>query len=103
MSSYTQLRIRKRDKLNWVIEGYQQGGEAISRGRYVGQEKQSKWDEINPIGYFPNLKQAATRLLDEELKRLWPSQGWSGEDLTKAIAEAEKRVLAAVEEYAKNT
>lgn len=90
------LRIRCRDEHNWVIERFQAGG-IVSRGPYAGQAKQEKWDEANPIGYFPNLKSAAHRLLDEELKELWPVDGWKGEDLSALIAEAEARVLAAVE------
>lgn len=97
---YSKLRLRLRDRHNWVIEGYQEGGDLIARGRYVGQEKQAKWDTINPIGYFPNLVWAAKRLLDEELRRLWPKDGWTGQDLTAIVDAAEARVLAAVEEYA---
>jgi hypothetical protein len=95
---YTELRIRNRDSRNWTIEGYQSGGEIIERGRFVGQEKQEKWDELNPIGYFPTLAHAAKRLLDEHLRRVWPEDGWQGEDLTAAIAAAEERVVAAVHE-----
>ncbi len=90
------LRIRKANAHNWVIERWQAGGEAISRGRYAGQEKQEKWDTINPVGYFPKLKHAAVRLLDEELKNLWPEDGWTGQDLSGIIAAAEERVMAAV-------
>ncbi len=95
--NYSKLRIRCRDENNWVIEGYQEGGDLISRGKFAGQAKKAKWDETNPIGYFSQLKFAAQRLLDEELRAILPQNGWTGEDLSQAIQQAEKRVLLAVE------
>ena len=89
------LRIRNRDKNNWTIERYQAGG-IVSRGKYKGQEIEAKWDEINPVGYYPTLKDAAHRLMDEELRRDWPANGWTGEILQGLIEAAETRVLAAV-------
>jgi hypothetical protein len=92
------FRIRRRDALNWVIERFQEGGQEITRGRYVGQLTKEKWDDVNPVGYFPNLKHATRRMMDEVLADEWPEEGWTGEDLTQAMEAAEARVLAAVEE-----
>jgi hypothetical protein len=89
------FRIKRRDENNWVIERWQSGG-IISRGRYAGQQKKEKWDEINPVGYFPSLAHAARRLLDEELAAEWPEEGWTGADLLEALKAAEARVLEAV-------
>ena len=91
-----QLRIVNCDPHNWVIERWESGG-IISRGPYVGKPKKEGWNRQKPIGYFPTLAYAAKRLLDEELKNLWPTDGWTGEDMRAAIQEAETRVLAAVE------
>jgi len=92
---YSALRIRARGQHNWVIEGMQTAG-IVSRGRHAGKEKKVQWDTVNPIGYFMHLKHAATRLLTEELRLMWPSDGWTGEDMSAAIEAAEERVLAAV-------
>jgi len=94
---YSKLRIRARNQHEWVIEGFQRPG-IVSRGPHAGKPKTVKWDETNPIGYFTHLKHAANRLLLEECRNLWPSEGWTGEDLTELFTEAENRVYAAVKE-----
>jgi hypothetical protein len=55
-------RIIKHDKLNWAIEEWQEGGEIVSRGPYVGQEKISKWKPAK--AFYPSLHRAAQNLLD---------------------------------------
>lgn len=91
---YTKLRLRCRDANNWTIEGYQEPGGIIEKGKLQGEERKGGWDEINPIGYYSQMKHAAKRLLDEELRPLWPGDP---EAILDAIAQAEERVLAAVE------
>lgn len=95
---YSKYRIIKRDPLNWVIEGYQEGGREISRGRYAGQPTKAKWDDTNPVGYFPLLKHAAHRLLDVVLGDEWPEDGWTGADLTAALDAAYQKVAKCVKE-----
>ena len=90
-------RIRKGDSRNWVVEKWQEGGEIITRGLHVGKEKQEKWDTINPVGHYPTARDAARRLLDVEIAQGWPTDGWTGADLTEVINAAEARVMAAVE------
>lgn len=94
MSKYTELRIRNRDKHNWVIEGFDPGGYLIEKGPYAGQTKKAGWNELQPIGYYNTLASAAKRMLDEELRILW-----NGDPavILEAIAQSEARVLAAVE------
>lgn len=83
-------RITKHDKLNWAIEEWQEGGEAITRGRYVGQEKQSKW--MQPKEFYPSLRHAALGLLD----RAASDALLAGEvnSILEALEIAEKRVQA---------
>jgi hypothetical protein len=97
MSKYTKLRIRNRDARNWTIEGYDPGGDVIVKGPYAGNIKKEGWDEVSPIGYFNTIQHAASRMLDEELRRVWPSEGWTGEDMTAALATAQANVLVAVD------
>lgn len=56
-------RIGKHDKLNWAIYEWQEGGEAISRGRYAGDAKQAKWKA--PKAFYPSLRSAALGLIDQ--------------------------------------
>ena len=102
MSEQRILRVRKSNAHNWVIEEYQVGGEEITRGKYLGQLTQAKWDKINPLGYFSDLKWAAKALMDEHLQDSWPTDGWTGADLFKAIEEAEARTLAVIEKALAN-
>lgn len=55
--------IRKVDDLNWQIFKWQEGGETIERGRYVGQETQARWCPME--SYHPNVVNAAQWLLKE--------------------------------------
>ena len=86
------FRILKRDKHNWVIERWQEGG-TITRGRFTGQEKREGWDEINPVGYYRSLRDAAMDLLDIEI-----AEGWTGQKIKEEISAAEARVKSALEE-----
>lgn len=90
-------RIVKRDSLNWAIEKYQSGG-TVSRGRYAGQEKQEKWDTINPVGYFPNLESAARYLVDRILGDSWPDEKREIEQTLAAIKTAKEEVVAIVKQ-----
>ncbi len=53
--------IRKVDDLNWQIFQWQEGGQTIERGRYVGQETQAKWCPME--SYHPTLVWAVQGLL----------------------------------------
>lgn len=93
-----EYRIRKRDKLNWVIERKQEAG-TISRGRYAGQQKTEKWDEVNPVGYFGNLKEAAKYLFNQEMaEETILKEGWTGQVLHTEIEAALSRVETMVKE-----
>lgn len=87
-----ELRIRKRDALNWVIERWHPAG-IVERGPYAGQTREAGWDETNPVGYFPTLKSAAVHALDEILS----DDGLTGKAIAAAITEAEDRIRAMVE------
>jgi hypothetical protein len=91
MSEANKYRIT-RDSHNWIVWAFQAGGEAISRGRYAGQPKQSKWKEILFCG---SLKSAAKSLLD----RAAGDAVLSGEaaSILDAIRLAEERTMAALE------
>lgn len=56
-------RISHPDPLNWCIEEWQEGGDPITRGRYAGQEKTSKWKA--PELFYPSLRIAAMALIDK--------------------------------------
>lgn len=90
-------RIRRRDKRNWCIEKWQQGGQEISRGKYAGNETKEGWDEVNPEGYYPHIKGAARDLLNTLVGEEWPTDGWTGQDVQDAFDRAEARVLETVE------
>lgn len=89
-------RIRRRDKRNWTIERFQEGGQTIERGKFAGQLTKEGWDEINPIGYYPHLRNAAADLLNTLVGEEWPTEGWTGQDVQDAFNRAEARVLQAV-------
>lgn len=92
---YQKLRIRNRDQHNWVIEGYAEGGEIITRGKYAGKIKKGGFDEVNPLGYYQTLEQAATRLLDYQIKM---DTNIVADNILEKIEEAKKSVIAAVKE-----
>jgi len=100
MNKQPLLRIRNRDKNNWVIERFQSEG-IIKRGKYKGQDRKAEWQITNPVGYFLTLQHATRKLLDVELRRDWPADGWTGEDLSALIEAAEVRVMAAVADASK--
>lgn len=56
-------RIIKHDKFNWAIQEFQEGGGEVSRGRYVGKEKQEKWKA--PKSFYGSVRHAALALLDQ--------------------------------------
>lgn len=92
---YQKLRIRNRDQHNWVIEGYAEGGETITRGKYAGKTKKGGWDEVNPLGYYQTLEQAAKRLMDYEIKLHTDVVDW---DIMETIQQARDAVIVAVAE-----
>jgi hypothetical protein len=63
----TKKRIRKADKLNWVIEEFVAGGEIATRGRTAGQPKASRWAIL---GHYSSLKNAAIGLADDLIAHL---------------------------------
>jgi hypothetical protein len=83
------FRIRKLDKLNWIVEEFEPAG-VVSRGAHVGKEKAAKWILV---GYYPTLVNAAGRVLDKEI-----AAGWTGEDIREVVTEARNRVEWLVEE-----
>jgi hypothetical protein len=92
---YQLLRIRNRDQHNWVIEGYTSGGETITRGKYAGNTKKGGWDEVNPVGYYQTLEQAAKRLLDLEIKM---NTDIVCDNIITKIEDAKQAVIQAVKE-----
>lgn len=86
-------RIAKHDKFNWVIQEWQAGGEAISRGRYTGQETKAIWKA--PKLFFPSLRNAAMHLLD--LAAGDALLAGEATTIREAITLAEGRVLATLE------
>lgn len=55
-------RIVKHNKLNWVIQEWQDAGAEITRGRHVGKETKGLWKI--PKVFYPSLRRAALDLLD---------------------------------------
>ena len=84
-------RITHPDKYNWCVEGYDEGGTAITRGRYVGQTKKAKW---TVIGYHSSLQHAAKALLDDAAGDSIEAE--EATSLLHAIELAEARVMAAL-------
>lgn len=86
-------RITHPDPMNWCIEEWQEGGDIVSRGKFAGQEKQSKWKL--PNAFFPTLKIAALALIDKAAgDALLAGEATS---ILSAIALAETRVLETLE------
>jgi hypothetical protein len=94
----TKYRIRRANEYNWVIEDYTEAGKLIERGKFAGQLTKGGWNEQTPLGYFPTVKHAASRLLDHIVGDEWPKDGWTGENLQTAIDKATERVIAVVKE-----
>ena len=100
-SKFTDYRLQ-RDAHNWIVQGFQAGGEVITRGKFVGQEKKAKWVDIC---YFPSIMHAANRMLE-----LFISDG-TEEQINQAVelklviedglARVEKIVHEAIREQAK--
>ena len=88
-------RIKRRDKLNWVIERWVEEHVA-ERGPHKGKPVPAKWDENSPVGYFNTLRSAAVRLLDEQIATELDGKAWTGQDLCRAIDKATAKVVAAV-------
>lgn len=86
-------RIIRADARNWAIQEWQEGGETIERGKFAGQEKLAKWKA--PDSFFSRLADAAKDMLNEEI-----GDNWTGQDLAKTIAEAEKRITEHVSSLA---
>lgn len=86
-------RITHPDKYNWCVEAWEEGGEAISRGRYVGQLKKAKWIVL---GYHSTLRNAATAMLDDAAGDAIASG--EATSILQAIELAETRVMAAIAE-----
>lgn len=78
-------RIIKADALNWAIQEWQEGGGVVERGRYAGQEKQSKWK--NPEAFFPTLHSACNAMLDEIV-----GDNMTGENVREAIDTAKAEI-----------
>jgi hypothetical protein len=94
---FSKLRIRSKDKYNWVIEGYEEGGGIISRGPHMGKEKKGGWQEATPIGYFSTLEDAATRMIDEQLKLDVANEVYPNA-IVEEIRQAKQEVLNALKE-----
>lgn len=88
-------RIIRADPLNWAIQEFQEGGDAIERGRYAGQAKQAKWKA--PEMFFSRLEDAAKRFLSEEIGDAVPiNEGVKLDAILMAIPMAEERVVATI-------
>lgn len=79
-----------RDTLNWVVEVFE-GGQPVSRGRYVGRVAQEKWV---PRSFHISLEGAALKLLDLATGNLVSQE----QEILEAIKEAKAEVIHAVRE-----
>jgi hypothetical protein len=79
-------RIIRADSLNWGIQEFQEGGDAIERGRFTGQIKKAKWKM--PEAFFRTLAHAARDMFHEIV-----ADGFTGEQIAKLVDDAEKRVV----------
>jgi hypothetical protein len=82
-------RITHPDKYNWDLERFEGGGELISRGRYVGQEKKAKWVTVSHHG---NLRAAAKAMLTQAAGDALLAG--EAEGILEALTLAEERVMA---------
>lgn len=88
--------IRKLDDLNWQLFQWQEGGEIITRGRYAGQEMQSKWCPMD--SYHPNVDGAVTALLKiATLENAAKGINLDTDAILAAIAQARLDVIQAAE------
>lgn len=87
-------RIIRADAHNWAIQEWQEGGDAIERGRYAGQEKQAKWKA--PELFFSRLTDAAKRFLAEDIGQIPQGEALDLKAILTAIPEAEARVVDAI-------
>lgn len=84
-------RIERTGKAEWTISRLIPKGTIASRGRTAGKPTEAdRWEDF---AYYPNLKSAATRLLDS----LVGDELESGRNICAAIEAAEARVVQAIE------
>ncbi|MCI0563649.1 MAG: hypothetical protein MN733_34685, partial [Nitrososphaera sp.] len=89
-------RIIRADPLNWAIQEYQEGGDAIERGRYAGQEKQAKWKA--PELFFVRLEDAVKRFLLDDIEQVPEGEALDLRAILSAIPEAEARTVETIKQ-----
>ena len=86
-------QIRREDKHNWTIYEWQNGGDIITRGKYVGEVKQAKWIPLNGGSYHQRLEHVAKALLDYATGANCPEGNLTAKTVLAAIEKAQGEVM----------